>query len=517
MVAVYGQAYAAFLAPHLTAIRESTRTDSSFTTLGYVLWQSVEPREIAALEAAFPEFTFEETILPASEQSTHAIPRKIHAWARGAHLAGDRPVAFLDCDAMLVAPIDSYYQDTSWDVIFTWKDELFSINTGVMLARSGSIAEHIFSAMIPRIERMVAHPDQLRIAIGASGAADQHALRELIGFCNYDRSITREVEVGGHTRRIVFRGEPCRFLNETNCRPLCDDLRIIHYKTGWHPILLTGAAFTTNRPEAACAEMFAYWRTLEQRASDHVAASLTRAAAAVAVERFAPVAGGYEERGILHSEMLAVCGVCDALDIDVIIESGRCRGQSTLVLARYYEHSDRRIISIELERDENAEFAADRLAPYPNVELLFGESGRLLQGLLDRFAGRRIALLVDGPKGIQALDLVQRAFSLSADVAAAFVHDMRIDTPQRAVVDQYPFRAFHTDDDDYRTRFAVLDDACLPAPDREITAHTWRPFLKGHEPIPGYGPTLGVYLPRPSRPVTSRRPLQPTPVLIAGI
>ncbi len=510
VVAVYGQKYAAFLGPHLTALRAAYPDRPAGQVLGHVLWQHIEPREIAVLAAVFPEFNFEETALPESDDSAHAIPRKIHAWARGAQLAGDRPVAFLDCDAILVAPIDDYFADQSWDITFTWKDELFPINTGVMLARRGDLAAHVFAAMLPRIERMVTSREQLATAVGSSGAADQHALREIIGFCNYDRTITREVEANGVTRPITFRGEPCSVLNETNCRPITRNLRIIHYKTGWHPILLNGANFTVNRPELACAEMFGYWRELEQRAGDLVAAELTRSAAAAAADRFAPIAGGYEERGILHSEMLAVCGVCEALDVDVIIESGRCRGQSTLVLARYFERSDCEIVSVELERDENADFAEARLASFANVELLFGDSGRVLPELIERFAGRRIALLIDGPKGIEALNLVHKAFALSPDVAAAFVHDMRIDTPQRAAVAGYPFRAFHTDDEQYRRAFERLDDACLPAPGQEITMHTWRPFLKGHDAIPGYGPTLGVYLPRPSRPAAAAQTAQRT-------
>ena len=44
----------------------------------------------------------------------------------------------------------------------------------------------------------------------------------------------------------------------------------------------------------------------------------------------------YEERGILHSEMLAICSICKKLNIDIIIESGRGRGQSTEILSKFF-------------------------------------------------------------------------------------------------------------------------------------------------------------------------------------
>jgi len=497
VVTVYGPKYAAFLGPHLTSLVE---TYPALETTGgagiLVLWQDVPAREVAALRAAFPCACFIETAFPTGDDIMHAIPRKVHAWLAGAESAAedypDRPVVFIDCDAMLIRPIDDLLAG-DWDVIFTWKDEVYPINTGVMVAREAAAAAHLFRAMLPRIERMVARKEDLAMAVGSSGAADQHALREIIGFCNYDRTFPRAVTVGQTTREIIFRGEPCRILNETRCVPIGSFLRVVHFKTGWHPILLDGKAFTANRPRAACAEMFALWNGLVLRAEARIAASIVHVGAARAVDRFRTIAGGYEERGVLHSEMLAVCSAFEALGVDVVIESGRCRGQSTRILAEFFAGAPTKVVSVELVRDANADFAETRLGGYGNVELLYGDTERMLPELLERFRGRRIGLLLDGPKGVAALSLSRRAFESSPDVAVSCIHDMRIDFPQRAAAADYPFRAFFTDEAEYRGLYAALDDACLPT--GEITVHTWRPFKKGHEDVDGYGPTLGVFLP----------------------
>ena len=500
VTAVYGPKHAAFLAPHLTALHQTYPTLD--TTPGVVvLWQDVAAREIATLAAAFPNTRFIETAFDTGTDIMHAIPRKMHAWLAGALEAGkfatNRPIVFIDCDAMLVRPIDDVLSG-EWDVLFTWKDELYPINTGVMAARDAGAAAHVFRAMLPRIERMVAKKDELAVAVGSSGAADQHALREIIGFCNYDGTFTRKVTAAGEDREIVFRGEPCRVLNETQCRPIGPSLRVIHFKTGWHPILLEGKAFTANRSREACGEMFAFWNNLEGRSADSIAATITHAGAASTQAKFSAIAGGYEERGILHSEMLAACGAFAALGVDVIIESGRCRGQSTRILAETFAGTSTKVVSIELVRDENAYFAESRLRGFPHVELLYDDTERVLPELLQRFKGHRIGLLLDGPKGVVAMNLARATFDSCPDVFVACIHDMRIDFAQRAAAAAYPFRSFFTDDAEFRRLYASLDDACLPSGD--ITMHTWRPFKKGHDDIEGYGPTLGVFLPRPSRP-----------------
>lgn len=494
---VYGPRYAPFLGPLLESIR-ATLGPAPAASRGLVLHQDLPERELALLARTYPEFEFTAHDFPGGGDVMHAIPRKIHAWIEGARRLADRPVVFVDCDTVLLRPLHDLI-DGSADILFTWKDEVFPINTGVMAARRGDIAAHLFAAMLPRIEGMIQSKSDFAQAVGASGALDQHALRELIGFCNYDGTFTRPITAAGQTREITFRGVPCRVLNETNCRPVDADLRIIHYKTGWHPILLEGAAFTKNRPESACAHMFGLWHDLESQSSDRIARDLAFAGARAARDRFVDICGAYEERGILHSEMLAVCGVCQALGVTAVVESGRCRGQSTLVLARFFEGSSTTVTSIELARDEDAHFAEQRLAPYAHVKLLYGDAFRVLPTVLDNLKDQHVALLLDGPKGKPAIDLARDAFARHPHLVAAFIHDMRVDTPQRAALTTEPLRAFCTDDAAYIREFSALDEPCLPRPGAPITMHTWRPFMKGEDPIPAYGPTLAVVLPRPAR------------------
>ncbi len=488
---IYGASYAPFLAPHLHSIGACHPGSR-----GVVLWQDIPAREIETLRAAFPAWTFTETDRPIHGELHQRIPRKLHAWLAACDGVGDdAPICFVDCDTLLVRPLTPVLEAPGWDVIYTWKDEAFPINTGVIAARGGTAARTLLTELAARVERIVSNPEALSAALGSSGAADQHALRELVGWVNYDRDTERTV--GG--ARLRFRGVPCRVLNETNCRPIGEDLRLIHYKTGWHPILLQGAPFTRNRPQDRCREMHEFWSTTEHGADRALARRVAMDACRVRRHRFAPLADGYEERGILSSEMLAVCALSEQLGADVVIESGRCRGQSTAMLARYFEGSATRIVSMELERGEDADFAESRLSRYPHVELLYGDSLRIIPELLAGLDGRRVSLLLDGPKGNPAIDFIERVFAEHANVIGAFLHDMRRGTPQRERLDTGPWRVFFTDDGDYVEAFGPLDRACLPPAGAPITVHTWRPWKKGEDDIPSYGPTLACLLPRPAK------------------
>lgn len=488
---IYGADYMPFLAPHLHSVRRCHPESK-----GAVLWQGCPPHEIDLLARCFTRRRFMESEAMLAGHKDQRISRKLHLWRLACHHYPEDAICFTDSDILFVRPIHRFLSD-DFDILFTWKPETYPINTGFMLLRNGRIGERFFSEWVRLIEAVVGDPARLEEALKMSGAADQHTLRTLIGFRdNYDGLFERQL--AGQT--FVFKGVPCRFLNETNCRPITDDTHVIHYKSGWHRILLHGAPFGGHRPAQQCRQMYDFWRETARTANQKVIHAIVEEATRQHVARFKPLATSFEERGILHSEMLAVCAVCDELKIEVIIESGRARGQSTYMLARYFAGRPLHILSIDWEqagyfRAEDDAFARQRLEPFPNVELLYGDSVKLIPDLLRRFAGKRIAILLDGPKGQVAIDLLKDALCNSNDIVAAFFHDMKKGFPQRQSMEQSFARVLFTDDPQYVATFAELDRSCQPAAGATITQSTWRPYMKGHERTESYGPTLAVVLP----------------------
>ena len=119
-----------------------------------------------------------------------------------------------------------------------------------------------------------------------------------------------------------------------------------------------------------------------------------------------------------------------------IIESGRARAQSTLVLARLFPRA--LIVSLELgPTSSDVKIAAERLRESSNVDCRFGDSLLLLPKLVE--AGD--VVLIDGPKDFRALKLAFRLLR-SGKPLAVFVHDLWPGSPARRFVDRYLPSAF---------------------------------------------------------------------------
>src|ERR1700724_3544842 len=81
--------------------------------------------------------------------------------------------------------------------------------------------------------------------------------------------------------------------------------------------------------------------------------------------------------GIWESEMFLFYAAAKPFAPKQILESGRARGKSTLILARCFPES--RVVSVEYDRQsENASAAEAKLRNESNVDLLYGDSREIL-------------------------------------------------------------------------------------------------------------------------------------------
>ncbi len=496
-VALLGAGHAPFLGPHLWAIRQAD-PDALVT----VLFDRDAAHEIDLLSRAHPTVRFLRSDETLSGGRHARIARKLRHWSRLARHAGDGPVALLDVDTILQRRLRDAI-DGTFDVGFTCRPPSFAgypINTGVMLMRSGLIGARVLDTLASDAERIIHDPKLHDEAIAQSGAIDQHALRQLIGMDGYDQTLS--VTIGG--RPVRFRGLPCSAFNQTECEPLTAATRVVHYKAGWHPILLYGAPFTDARPRDSSREQLALFRNTLSRSNTEIARAIVASAAARHRSAFRDAAPtSFVERGILHSEMLAICATAADLGLDTIVESGRFQGQSTLVLAEWGRRHGVEIVSLERLRDANAVFAEGRLTPYDNVRLVYADALRALPRVLETLTDRRVGVLLDGPKGGPAVQLILDAFQRFPNVRAGWIHDMRLGSPQRDALDRAGLRSWCTDDLAYVEAHRDLDEACI-ATEQDGSPHAWRPYAKGDHRIESYGPTLAVLFPEPDRSIGTR-------------
>jgi predicted O-methyltransferase YrrM len=184
----------------------------------------------------------------------------------------------------------------------------------------------------------------------------------------------------------------------------------------------------------------------------------------------------YERKGILFSEMFFFTLCARRARPARILESGRARAQSTLLLAVSFPELP--ILSLEHDpRSVDVPVAAARMRPYPNVELRFGDATRILPAI----ARQGDVALIDGPKGFRAVRLALHLLA-QGRLAMVFLHDVLRGSPERAFLERWLPATLYSDDPRFARVAHVLDAAAddIPEPRR------WR----GGDPSAGYGYSL---------------------------
>jgi len=190
----------------------------------------------------------------------------------------------------------------------------------------------------------------------------------------------------------------------------------------------------------------------------------------------------YERKGILFSEMYFFWLLARTLQPRRILESGRARGQSTLVLSLCFPESE--IISVEYDRESpDVAIAAERLKGRDNVRQLFGDATTLLPDM----ARADDVAIVDGPKGYRGLRLALRM--LDRGLPMIFVHDTCIGSQERRYLNRRVPEAIYSDQAEIASHTHGLDQGMWDdlAPERRWT--------DAGAPAAGYGFSLAC-LPR---------------------
>lgn len=196
----------------------------------------------------------------------------------------------------------------------------------------------------------------------------------------------------------------------------------------------------------------------------------------------------YEPRGVLFSEIYFIRQHVPHFPVSRIIESGRARGQSTLLFALCFPESE--IISVDYEPGTpDAAFAEDRLAAFPKVKLLYGDAFDILPTTVQ--SGDIV--FIDGPKGFRALRLAFMLFRGGFSPAGVFLHDFCKGLPEREFLERrYPGVKF-SDDPDFSVVARVLDENCLNR-DMDGNGLAWQPHFFNGRRQESYGPTV-AFLP----------------------
>jgi hypothetical protein len=187
--------------------------------------------------------------------------------------------------------------------------------------------------------------------------------------------------------------------------------------------------------------------------------------------------------------MALIIDTCRDLGVEVFIESGRARGQSTYMLAKYLPNVA--IASIDARPGHPDEvFAVERLKGFGNVTLFHGDGSVALPALAKQSAPKRTAVLCDGPKGLFAVAVIEKCFG-NPHVVAGFAHDMRpidhgVPSPYRAAAEVVFPGARFSDDPEYVAATSWMD--------AKVVAANGPVGPKQQAEFGSYGPTVGVFV-----------------------
>jgi len=162
----------------------------------------------------------------------------------------------------------------------------------------------------------------------------------------------------------------------------------------------------------------------------------------------------YERKGVLFSEMFFLYLCAQRVAPRRVLESGRARGQSTLLLSVLFP--DIPIVSLEHDPGSpDVAVANERLRGRERVDLRFGDATRILPAEVREGD----VVLIDGPKGFRGLRLALRLLAPGRP-ALVFVHDCGVGIAERSFLDRHVPGAIYSDSIEFARIARVLDATC---------------------------------------------------------
>lgn len=266
VIAAYGNRYVGLLLTCLYSI-----TQSNPNAQATILWKQISAEKISLIQRAFPTYEFvESTHIFETGTTTVRIAQKTYLWQSGALRYPNERRIFIDVDTLVLKDIGHFFEEHSFDIGFTRKEDLYPLNTGVLLVQ-GKAGTLFFDEWVERTEQILADPVRTFQATSRKflyGGADQMALYQFISYT------PEKTDFSGTTTQgvsIRFRAFPCAVLNFVHSSPITPDMHIIHYKSGLQKILIDGTGFTGKRTKEDSWDMYIHYLRNYRNAVDYVA------------------------------------------------------------------------------------------------------------------------------------------------------------------------------------------------------------------------------------------------------
>ena len=110
------------------------------------------------------------------------------------------------------------------------------------------------------------------------------------------------------------------------------------------------------------------------------------------------------------SEIYSFLNLVEKNKIDVVIESGRQYGYSTYFIGKFCEKNNIEFLSIDFNVDKKVSLFSKKILSKIKIKYIDGNFVFVIKKILKIYKRKKIALLVDGPKGLIAHSLSYSLF-----------------------------------------------------------------------------------------------------------
>jgi len=498
---VYGDRHTPFVFTFLYSVTK-TCPDTKII-IGYSDFSMVE---LNLLKISYPLVEFISLDHTNSKGLSHAAnaSQKVKTWFHlfELHTKENDQIIFLDIDTLMIkAPFEIFTSD--FDLVLTRKKGKWPLNSGVLFVRKNANTQTIFHNWLILTNKIISSMHLNSQAEVSYGGADQDALIQALGVSKCIIDFNTHTYTYKYLKSIVkIKFVNCEEYNQTESAKITPLTKIIHYKAGWHKILIDGARYTKNRPRSSSFEFHQIWKNCYTQAKNHLYESIYKKSweQEDLIKEISKVK--YLPRGVYNSEMLLVISVLKFLNVETVLESGRARGHSTQLISEILKNDDshKSLISLDFKKDSDSEYAETNLARYPKTKLIYGDANFILKKIVRKKFSQsdRYAVLLDEPKSFNALYLTAKLIHSKIPPAVIFIHNMKkIEKDGKFPLQRYMCsvifdRIFFSDEFQIKPVVRMCDESIFLFDDITWLNNINSPNFLFRE---SYGPTLAVVVP----------------------
>ncbi len=234
IISIFGEKYLPFLPVNIFSINKSYNSEVSII----VLYNDISDKKIDEIKKTFPKFDFIklniDTVL---SDSKSRLNTKLLFWNSILKDVSSKNIIFIDVDTLLLKNIDEIFYD-DFDIAITYCDNekpKFPINTGLLAVKKNSTSMYVFNEWINNLNQFIKYPKKFTTLYKKYGSGDQLSLMQTIGEPS-DFSSIKTYNVNDVRCKIKWIGTT--EYNNSYSTSVNENIRMIHYKSKWHNILL---------------------------------------------------------------------------------------------------------------------------------------------------------------------------------------------------------------------------------------------------------------------------------------